>query len=503
MRSISNDFVTIEYDTPEKKTVAQYCINLFNSDKKLYKGLLSGRTNINIDRLINYFKFNYAINRNGQDYINEKIMESLLKTNLKDVSVIETNFRGLYLDILITRLHPEEHKQQPYFDFAYYYYKKTGDYSYLLKYQEEQDYDMDDCIKLCNFVVSNDFEELLKAKLSFSIDEINNNQDMRRNLRAILKLLAFINKKHLQEAGRIYAMHQKRDIKGIIPRISEEDFNRLILEATEYIDPSLELTEKLLKFLRDDKLIFNYSNEKVINIFDYKSGKIVITPEGTIEDVITFMHEFGHLWYYDIENDIDNSNSIFAEFPSIYFELKAVEFLKNRGYTEDEVNAAELFRREHDIQILPYAGMTLNEILNNIGKGEEDYDVEQLMEFLAYNVSVNDIDQLDVPNDFIINACNQIRPHIKYLYLTSTPQITDPIKYLLGTYLAEHSIKNLDHEEVMDSMKTIKQEDCDFYSTFKILGLDPEEFGFIKTKETKVDKKLSLKRENPQEKKQV
>ena len=298
-------------------------------------------------------------------------------------------------------------------------------------------------------------------------------------------------------------MHQKRDIKGIIPRISEEDFNRLILESTEYIDPSLELTEKLLKFLRDDKLIFNYSNEKVINIFDYKSGKIVITPEGTIEDAITFMHEFGHLWYYDIENDIDNSDSIFAEFPSIYFELKAVEFLKNRGYTEDEVNAAELFRREHDIQILPYAGMTLNEILNNIGKGEEDYDVEQLMEFLAYNVSVNDIDQLDVPNDFIINACNQIRPHIKYLYLTSTPQITDPIKYLLGTYLAEHSINNLDHEEVMDSMKTIKQEDCDFYSTFKILGLDPEEFGFIKTKETKVDKKLSLKRENPQEKKQV
>ena len=498
MRSISNNFVTIDYDTPEKEKAVKCCIDLFDSDEELYKVLLKGRTNINIDEIVDYTIFNLNNDISDiQNSINKDIVESLLKLNLKDVvSVIEASDKVLFLDMIIIYLKPEKNFRQEYFDFAYYYYLNTGDYSYLLKYVKDQDYDEDDLYTLIDYIIFNDLEELLKAKISFSIDQISCIPDMNNNIRALGLLLTHILDRQQIQMRETQELLQKKYYDGIIPNISREDFNKLILEATEYIDPSLGFTEELLKLLKDNKLRFNNSNEERFNCFDFKKGEIVLTPTGTIEDVITFMHEFGHLWYYGIENDINNSNSIFSEFPSIYFELKAVEFLKNRGYTEEEVDASESFRREHDFIISPFISVTILGIFNNIGKDEKDYDVGRIINFLDNKIEESDGEKLGGYNDYIIDAYNKLQPYRKRLFLTAEPIITEPIKYLLGSYLAEHSINNLDHEEIMESMKKIKQEDCDLYSAFKILGLDPEEFGFKKTKETKVNKRLSLKRED-------
>ena len=101
MRSISNNFVTIDYDTPEKEKAVKCCIDLFDSDEELYKILLKGRTNINIDEIVDYTIFNLNNDISDiQNSINKDIVESLLKLNLKDVvSVIEASDKVLFLDM--------------------------------------------------------------------------------------------------------------------------------------------------------------------------------------------------------------------------------------------------------------------------------------------------------------------------------------------------------------------------------------------------------------------
>ena len=44
MNSISNDFVTIEFEKNQEE--AEHLLKLFNSEPELYKGLLNGKTSI-------------------------------------------------------------------------------------------------------------------------------------------------------------------------------------------------------------------------------------------------------------------------------------------------------------------------------------------------------------------------------------------------------------------------------------------------------------------------
>ena len=49
MKSISNDFITIEYDNPKKENLAKQCLDLFSMDKEFFELLLKGKNIFNID----------------------------------------------------------------------------------------------------------------------------------------------------------------------------------------------------------------------------------------------------------------------------------------------------------------------------------------------------------------------------------------------------------------------------------------------------------------------
>ena len=234
-------------------------------------------------------------------------------------------------------------------------------------------------------------------------------------------------------------------------RIYEEaiDKNKIIylneLDKKGIIDLKKELGVDSLKYI-DNSCLTLENGEKYI-FLNYK---------GDISDVSTTIHEFTH--YVSKYNHNEKETPILREFPAIFFELYALEYLKEIGCDETDIKLvnqhriADTYMATMESRIFLYY---LKMIMDN-GVISEDLDKELIKDnnYMSEDYEKNCDDCI---RDLIINP---------YVFFEIYP-------YVIGNYLANMGFERIKYDRQMLSIIKFMNDNLykiNPYDVFNILG---------------------------------
>jgi hypothetical protein len=494
MGTISNDFVTIEYENNYQQKIANCYIELFNAKPEYYKGLLNGKTIIHSDELLHIPE---AIVKIGMkyEYYENLIIEDIQRLNgvKEPYSYCTPSSADIYHAIrayLKGKDLTEPIIKSIQYELACDYFNKTKDFKYLKRCIYENYIPYHDVRVLCSYNIENNFDELMRERIEHEIYRVEKNPYIESNLVNIIILLdqtwdSVL--KHVEEMKEdiknLGLDVEKEDNKEYLPRVDEPTFEKLVREALIYMDPSITMLNEYLKAKKENRIIKrNYDpNEEYINCFvANKDGdyKLHITRKGNIIDIINFIHEFGHMHYY-LSGDKDiNVNPLFEEYVSIYFELKANEFLVKKGYPEELVRLAESIRTTNNIDNILYLTPLLHTVYINKGLEKENYDLSPINDLInCYDKPDPNMLEFGMSEEEIKEMLDSIKTESKHNLIGANNDIIVTASYIVGTYLAEHSIKNLKHEKVLDILEKIRNKGNSIYRIIKMTGINPDDLG--------------------------
>lgn len=456
MSTLQTTITTIEYDKKTKKEAFQLK-ELIEQSPLIFQMILSEYKGISFTEKEGYF--NIVKEGNITKTLTTKIISILEKEYQKDSpqntdSEIEL---AILKYALIERTDSFElytieklPENMIYYYMAYLRYKKDNDEKSLIKFilhptKEEKEV-LFNCLHqkhgltLYNVLLQEQLLLLLgKNKKLPPLDSFLVN-----NISDITTLIQDVFTKKLIESI------QSKSINEPLEKISFEEYDRLCKEYLIKIDPSLkwlkiylEAQEKeRIKYLKDGEGKWLSCNKDGINI-------ITAPLTGTIEDVVSTIHEFAH--YVSLEN-IEAGENIprtLAEFPSLFFEEHIYSFLLEKGYSESQIitlrNQRERWTEEHSMAVLPYLNYLKEFILE--GPLTENKIKEYLKRVqLSIESSYETIEQGSMPEraasflegitpEMIFNECL-----IRNSFLIRKSDVLLEYPYVIGSYLTEQAI---------------------------------------------------------------
>lgn len=287
-----------------------------------------------------------------------------------------------------------------------------------------------------------------------------------------------------------------------LPKLNKEEVDNYIFKILSECDPTLEWQEIYQSAKKKKRIIYldEYS-EKEKKILADKMGLekleslgenicimlpdgpyILLTYTGTIYDISITIHELAH--YIGIIKYPNNKpEKTLSEFPSIFYELYTLNFLKKMGYDEKEILTINYKRLKNTMgtvlnnsSIFHYIRMYLNE-----NKIEKDADInfhKDSIKLTEKNMSKEMIEEIIkiMPDffDYEKSAFNKCDECIKQLILRPF-DMYDSYPYILGNYLAIKSVENLQlGEDILPKMKyyTENISTIDPYEVFESIGCD-------------------------------
>lgn len=467
MGIIGNHFITIEYNSKDEKTLAIHFMQIFNSDPNYYQGILNGLSTINANELPSP-SFNKLDRIHLINYILEKN-----NANCIYFSDVIPSVNDVYKALMKWLYHnPQDiEAQYIYYQLAYDYLIRTGEPEYLKKHFYSDEFERSDISYLCAYEIQNCYDELLREKIK-GFQSSHLYTEIIRNIDAIYRVIDFTTNQRIR--------NKNASVK--IPKLSKRRFEELVVGALTYIDPTNKLLEEYLELKKNDKINPIYGEQKkpcgyyeVANRF---TGEIVdryinIYMKRNLYDVKCLIHELGHYFYRNTEETKGNDNELLCEFPSIYFEKKALEYLVKIGYSEAIVEEIETERKEDNKKNLDRFLPSLYCIECNTDIGE--YHIEEVKKFAdGHKVKppgtriekyVLDRDKRSIKKD-----------HFRCLVgtLNTVDDDTTNLKYLIGNYLAAYSINILPHEEVLRILENIRRPDINLAKMLKLVGIDEQ-----------------------------
>ena len=127
----------------------------------------------------------------------------------------------------------------------------------------------------------------------------------------------------------------------------------MFTEFLYYINAPTAWFETYQKLKENNLIIFTTKNNGLDGSICYRDSsdilRIKITTDGTIESLVSLVHEFCH--YIEMEKDIDTSSFSISEFPSIFFEKIAAIFLTHKGYKKEIIDEITNSRKQNNIEI--------------------------------------------------------------------------------------------------------------------------------------------------------
>ena len=511
MNKISNDFVTIEYETDRQQKIANYYLKLFDTYEEFYIGILNGNEVIHINELINIP--DYILETDELDeYTDECIIKSIFELNNIENKFLYEPSIGDLLYAIRKVLEPEEidddTAKRIYQDMAYNYFLETNDFSYMKKCLFDSEVNTEDLCNLCSFTILNHLDDLLKQNLYLIKLSLKEKPYIYENLEDVIKLVFKVSEdieKNKIEVMKdmYYEIINGGNSNNTISTINEKQFEELVLEAINYIDPTNKLLEYYLEMKKENRLkiekIEPGEDDNSCFIHSPETGEygIYLNTCGTITDVVGLMHELGHLYYTFINRGEKIPNELFDEVPSIYFELKTLEFLKTKGYSEKELLLISNLRTQSNIGFLLCVSPILLGLYRNKDNKPEDYDpcdVKNLIDKVK-TTDPNELQKLgyteeeakEIINDAILNQCCRM--------LSPTTDVIRTSMYLVGTYLAEHSIENLNHEDVLEILNKIRSNPYNVAEILKMFGINPNILDTEVTYEKPKAKKIGTKQD--------
>lgn len=170
-----------------------------------------------------------------------------------------------------------------------------------------------------------------------------------------------------------------------LEKLSSAEAENLFDNFLIYINAPTEWKEKYL-YLKENELIeFTYDEEEYKAVYDINADKISITSNATTRTFVDFVHEFMHCVVC-----INNNPPVSVmEFPPIYYEYIAAEFLVSLGYNKDVITDTIIFRNSTNC----YAYESTFPMLAEINKYKNNGPIsrESIMEEIRQNSFSSDI----------------------------------------------------------------------------------------------------------------
>ena len=222
-----------------------------------------------------------------------------------------------------------------------------------------------------------------------------------------------------------------------MPSLTEKELDNLIVEFLIKIDPSLKWLKEYEEMKKNNQIKpgedWNCANE----------DKWVINTKltHTIEDFRCFIHEFIH--YITVKNQKEEKLPIAVkEFPSIYFETLAINYLSKKGFSKEIIdymlNERNEWTEENVYNLYLMLGLLSSYLTNQEVTVENEVErrlqisdelktkIPQELSFF-YDISEQGINySFDIANGYFI------------LYPDS---IYEEYPYITGTYLADRAVE--------------------------------------------------------------
>lgn len=247
----------------------------------------------------------------------------------------------------------------------------------------------------------------------------------------------------------------KDDKLNNLKELSPEEFDKLFIEFLNYINAPQEWIELYYHLRKNNLIIFEY-NRKMDTGNCYRETidsdwKIRIISDGTIRTFISFVHEFIH--YISIRHNKKIRVSI-REFPSIYYEIVASDFLKNKGYEEEILDETLNSRFLTNYKLLIEHLKQLQDIIDFKKNGptslEKQVELFKKNHVLDDDLEVRDIILKALERDTIEIICNIIDEEIEKFTISST-LIINGYQHLIGNLLA-YSVLDKDDRETSNKL---------------------------------------------------
>lgn len=292
--------------------------------------------------------------------------------------------------------------------------------------------------------------------------------------------------------------------------LSKENYEKLIEEFLIEVDPSLEWL-MIYQEMKKNHRIFNLENRneskrlelseqlKIENLdYGYQalliSGNPYLITEnrGVLKDFVSTIHEFSHYVTFYKKNYINKRLSqVISEYPSIFYEMYALSFLKRKGYKEEELISIRNFRNQDTMSTTSYNHVVFRyiEMFLDHHEVKEELDVQDknktvlVMKELPEEVQrivLNNLPNILDAKKSAHEACDDC---IEFL-LKYPSQFFNSYSYSLGNYLALHSLEMVTKDKShLEKVKYFTEHlyEIDPYQVFQESGCDVEKIGLVKT----------------------
>ena len=276
-----------------------------------------------------------------------------------------------------------------------------------------------------------------------------------------------------------------------LQKLSLEDLENIFFCFLDKIKAPKEWKEIYIDLKNNNRIIFEESKDGKDNskcfIDDDGIKKIKVTTDGTVNDFISFVHEFIH--YVSLQKDMPPFSLL--EFPSIYYERVAAIYLIDIGFDENIIRSVienrnknnfgkyyDLFGilldmcrynkkgniiREDKVELLKKATEATNECVENL-----------INIFLEAGNPIDELQSLIIKDcDFGKKVDNECDYYTKE-FIKNGLLVLDGYQYLTDSYLADSVLEKEDDDTILDKMVFITENLSDFNieTISKYLGIE-------------------------------
>ena len=257
--------------------------------------------------------------------------------------------------------------------------------------------------------------------------------------------------------NKLYTLLPNKKLDHV--NLSKKDLDKLFGEFLLTIDPSLKWLKIYNDLNQENKIIYETTmsgKEKEWKCIEIEEGDYYINAplDGTIRDFRNLTHEFVH--YISLINvkEVDYLQPSIKEFPSLFFEMYISKFLKDKGYSEDIIDAL-LEEREmwtkHNIEVIESPLRYLQQSLNN-GPITEEIEKQRLKQlndniYEGFPENIKSILTKITSPDDEENVHRAVDSETLNL-LNEPTRVASAYPYVVGQYLAKKAIDKLSENSI-------------------------------------------------------
>ena len=452
--------IEIRYDTGENYNI-YYVLNVIENNYELFSAFL-GKIKIisliqtNESNVFYINDFDQAFCKIVRSFLDNQDMKKIIEN--KEVLAafyIETVFRNkfkdsvLYYNISNELLHSM---------IAYIYFKKTHcTFTDFINYLKEKK----DLNKILDWLKKETLFDAYNFMLkSISDFLLQNDAEFSKNVDWVIRELT------AQLCNNPFDFSDEKEVK--LPPVTYQEIDTLFYEFLNYINAPQTWVQIYEDMKKNNRVIFERKIKNLDRSKCYRENdilKILISSDGTIRSFNSYVHEFIH--YVSLQKGITFKQFLILELPSIFFETISLQFLKEKGYSQEAIENDIKHRNRNNLEINLSIFSLIKDISTFIKQGpisrkEKILALKSNLENLQKMKKTKEIhdnidldfmplDEIDISKNIDENCENLINDYVQNGIL-----IIGGYKYLLGTCLSEKILKkSIEDSTVISKMINI------------------------------------------------